>query len=509
MLIARAEINRDTGLSECLDDLDRALGVFRAADNRLRLIRIYRSVGEIHSALGHALAAQEAFEAALAEAEMQIERLKPQERISYFEELNALYEAMISFQVADRDAAEMAFTYSQQARLQALRAATEPFIASLEAIGLPRPAFLGDEPLDIATATASLPAGSALLVYEVLPGQIVAWALASDRWMSFRQTISAEELHRSVVRVQEDLFDRNQMPSDSSIALFRLLIEPAMDIVRDSPVLIVVPDGPLHGLPFDALVSPHSRRFLVEDHQLALVPSTTLVRGRTKMQRGHLERPLESMLIVSNPAVDQSLYPALPTLSAGWKTAQRLARAHPNTTLLEGKSATGARFMEEAPSHKFIHFAGHALVSERHPFFSRLVFAPDIVNGDSGAVSFGHLFNLRFPDTSLVVLAACRTGLGGLPGSEGVASLAMPFLSGGVSAVVASLWEVDDRSTTEFFAAFYRHLEGGSDSGDALHRAKLEMLGRSEEWLRSPATWSAFVLIRGAASPIHEGFEST
>jgi len=69
--------------------------------------------------------------------------------------------------------------------------------------------------------------------------------------------------------------------------------------------------------------------------------------------------------------------------------------------------------------------------------------------------------------------------------------LAAAFLAAGAESVVSSLWSVNDRSTARFMVSFYRHLADGLTKGEALRRAKVEMIGSR---FGHPYYWAAFVL---------------
>ena len=90
-------------------------------------------------------------------------------------------------------------------------------------------------------------------------------------------------------------------------------------------------------------------------------------------------------------------------------------------------------------------------------------------------------------------LLACRTGIRPTEGEAGVISLEQAFLNAGAKAVVASLWNVEDQSTTQLMEAFYRHLAAKEDKAAALRSAKRELLNAN------PGVptyyWAGFVLV--------------
>ena len=142
-----------------------------------------------------------------------------------------------------------------------------------------------------------------------------------------------------------------------------------------------------------------------------------------------------------------------------------------------------------------IHLAAHAEVDSQYPTLSRLVLA------GNDTLTAGELYSQDFGATRLVVLSACRTARGPITATEGVESLARPFLAAGVPAVVASLWDVDDGATAELMIAFHRHLRSGLTGPAALRAAQIELLRSDDDGLRSAAGWGAFQWIGGWPTP--------
>ena len=103
----------------------------------------------------------------------------------------------------------------------------------------------------------------------------------------------------------------------------------------------------------------------------------------------------------------------------------------------------------------------------------------------------------------LVTLSACETGVGTPAGEAGVVSLEQAFLIAGARSVVASLWNVEDHSTTALMKAFYGHLAHHEDKAEALAHAKREMLERYGNI--APYYWAAFVLVGDGAKGVSFG----
>jgi CHAT domain-containing protein len=77
---------------------------------------------------------------------------------------------------------------------------------------------------------------------------------------------------------------------------------------------------------------------------------------------------------------------------------------------------------------------------------------------------------------------------------EGLVGLARGFMYAGAPLVVASLWKVDDRATSELMKRFYQGMLGPEAlrSAGALRQAQLS-IWKQKQW-REPYYWAAFVL---------------
>jgi CHAT domain-containing protein len=103
------------------------------------------------------------------------------------------------------------------------------------------------------------------------------------------------------------------------------------------------------------------------------------------------------------------------------------------------------------------------------------------------------VFDLKL-DAELVVLSACKTGLGSQIRGEGISGLSRAFFYAGSSSVLASLWNVYDISTAQLMLAFYKNIqEHKMDQAQALQAARLQMI-RSKNFSH-PYYWSPFILI--------------
>ena len=96
-------------------------------------------------------------------------------------------------------------------------------------------------------------------------------------------------------------------------------------------------------------------------------------------------------------------------------------------------------------------------------------------------------------NANLVVLSSCETGYGAFQQGNGIASIARAFMYADVSALVVSLWPVNDQSTAPLMQYFYHNLAKGIHKDQALQNAKLSYIEQAEEHRAHPAYWAPFI----------------
>lgn len=110
-----------------------------------------------------------------------------------------------------------------------------------------------------------------------------------------------------------------------------------------------------------------------------------------------------------------------------------------------------------------------------------------------GVLTAKDIANLDFKGTDLMVLSACKTAQGKVT-SEGVFGLQRAFKKAGVGTIVMSLWNVDDKVTSEFMVAFYEQLTDKTNNWN-----KRKAFEQTKEIIRKkhpdPYYWAAFVML--------------
>jgi CHAT domain-containing protein len=274
---------------------------------------------------------------------------------------------------------------------------------------------------------------------------------------------------------------------------------------RDTSSLIVVPDGPLHLIPFSALVN-EGGGYLNSELNLSAAPSATIYYTLSTTEKAVTARKPFLGVAFSPPTestiTSTSATRGIADLRAGSLKPLRFAREEiteaakvfgPQSVTLDGSQASEAAVKSEPlADFKVIHLAAHGVSDEMEPDRTALVLAPGNESED-GLWQAREITRTRL-NADVVVLSACETGSGRLQGQEGVMNLARAFLTAGARSVVASLWDVDDRSTATLMESFYEHLKRGVTVTQALRQAQLDFIKDYGDKAK-PNLWAGFEVI--------------
>jgi CHAT domain-containing protein/tetratricopeptide (TPR) repeat protein len=158
------------------------------------------------------------------------------------------------------------------------------------------------------------------------------------------------------------------------------------------------------------------------------------------------------------------------------------------------KASRAVAISPELAEYRILHFATHGILDTERPELSAIVLSLVDERGQpqNGFIRLNEIYNLNLP-ADLVMLSACRTGLGKEIRGEGLIGLTRGFMYAGAARVGTSLWKVDDAATAALMERFYRAMfKEGKSASAALRTAQLEML-KQRRW-QSPYYWAAFIL---------------
>jgi CHAT domain-containing protein len=276
-----------------------------------------------------------------------------------------------------------------------------------------------------------------------------------------------------------------------------LLAAPLASLPHGIERLVIVPDGALHRLPFDALSRGPGVPYLAEQFFVSISPSASLwVRLRAAPPL-----PPGKLLVLADPssgsaaqAILRDATGAFGALVHARREAEVALAAFPSGSEMRAGAPASENFLKLASLEgvSLLHLATHAVVDELDPEHAAVVLAPGSASED-GRLEPQEIGRLQLAGRT-VVLAGCKTSAGPVFRGEGVMSLARAFFGAGASAVVGTLDRARDDEAAVFFSAMYRALARGVSVGEAVTVAKREAIRRGAP----PAAWSDVVLLGDA-----------
>lgn len=272
----------------------------------------------------------------------------------------------------------------------------------------------------------------------------------------------------------------------------------------DPSELMIVPDGALHGLPFEALLlrGGSKPQFALDVlPPVAYAPSANIL-ARLVQRSAPDRRALRRLLTVGNP-----VYKDLPPLPGTADECKRIIEAFSGSgrsvVSLLGTNATEGNVASNIKGCGLVHIAAHGLIDEQYEnLFGRIALTPPVdpqSSQNDGYLSYNEILDLPLSNCELAVLSACRTNVGPRRPLEAANSLAQVFLAAGARRVVASHWSVSDVSTAELMAEFFEDLVAQRrrnlplNYAQALHQAKRRV--RNDPRWTAPYYWAPFVLV--------------
>lgn len=378
---------------------------------------------------------------------------------------------------------------------------------------------------------APMPAKPVLLrtLQRDLAGDEVMLEYVLSEPNSYCLVISRQEVHLAKLEGAKEIrklaadyrshIDKSPEARALSEKLAGVLLNPLSRYLEKRDV-IIVPDGILNLVPFDALWLGEG--YGLNRHGFTMVPSGTVLHllrneaPRAKMiaflgvsasEPGTSPKKVKSdggLGTVFRELFDmkRSELSALPSTDVEVKSIAQILGG--NSTVLVRDQATEAAFKSAPLSQvSVIHLALHGMADSSFPDRSALIFSGGGRPQEDGLLQAREIRKLPI-SADLVTLSSCDAGLGRIEGEEGVSSLVEAFLNAGAKSVVASLWPAEDTYTKSLMQAFYRHLALGETKGEALRRAKVYMLHQFGNAV-PPLYWAGFVLVGDGSEKVPFG----
>lgn len=228
--------------------------------------------------------------------------------------------------------------------------------------------------------------------------------------------------------------------------------------------LVIVPHGVLHKVPFSTL--SNGEKILAERYTLSFLPAASVLEFVVKKRK----TGEGGLIAFANPEVEAE---ALPNAETEVKSIGAL---FPKKTVYTQKEATETRAQVQSPDYNYIHFACHGVFNELQPMQSGLALTKDAAN--DGRLRVHEIFGLDLKHANLVTLSACNTALCKIRGGDDLVGLSRGFIYAGTPSLLATLWAVNDVSTSILMREFYNNLKQGMSKPEALRQAQLKLKTR-------------------------------
>jgi CHAT domain-containing protein len=320
----------------------------------------------------------------------------------------------------------------------------------------------------------------------------------------FTINVNDKELAKKVETYRSTLASGDLGFQTASRELYDLLLKPAAAQLADKTNLIIVPDGPLWDLPFQALQN-RQNKYLAEQAAVSYAPSLTALMQMRK-KAGSRKRDAEmELLAFGNPivATETSQKVKQVFMGEGMEPLPESERLVDELGQMYGTSSSkvfvGAQAREEtakseAPKYRIVQFATHGILNNLSPMYSHLVLAQNEKDpNEDGLLEAWEMKDLDLK-ADMVILSACDTARGRISNGEGVIGMSWALFIAGTPTTVASQWKVESKSTTELMLEFHRQLLTGKVSkAEALRRAELKVM--KMPGFGHPSYWAPFVIV--------------
>jgi CHAT domain-containing protein/tetratricopeptide (TPR) repeat protein len=311
-----------------------------------------------------------------------------------------------------------------------------------------------------------------------------------------------DEIKKSVSGYLTAISNKDNNNFQAGYELFKTIILPGLE--KNIKTIIFIPDDVLHILPFETLITNKGKNeWLIKNYKIAYAPSLSSLREIIQRKKSSGKKPQKDILAIGDPYFGLLETDSIPLSRLKYSGLEvdiistLFSKSKQKIFLRENASEEQLKNNNLA-EYKIIHFATHSIINNNNPSQSTIVLSRGKDPNEDGFLWMREIYNLKL-NSDLVTLSACETGLGELIHGEGIVGLNKGFFYAGTSAVLMSLWAVNDQASCQLMERFYRHLKSSESIMDALRKVKLEMIDSGV--LSHPYYWAGFI-VSGKADEI-------
>ena len=430
-------------------------------------------ISKSESALGRDEEAAQALDQALVAFDKARSKFRSDEfKMGLFSDLQKVFERAINMRSKLGQPA-LAFDISERSRARALLDA----VAGRADVDNDTAAAM-----DAASLQQMLQPDEVVVAYHSLSDRLMAWVLTTDgvREVTFTTPLPRKDLARLVDAYRDTLIKLNPNATGIGDQIGQLLLAPLG--VDAGKRLIIVPHGPLHYLPFQALRL--DGKYLIQRNPISIAPSISIaarLATRTPTTTAQL-------LAFGNPTINPEVADPLPGAE---REVRELAQQFPGAKLYFNAEANQTNFRATAPKSRLVHIAAHATVDPLDPLHSKVLLADE--NGQPNYLQAKDVLGMDLHNVAMIALSACESGLGRVDDGDEVLGFTRSFLSAGTSTMLVSLWPVSDAATETLMTTLYADLAKGEQVQDAMRDAQLAVM--KDPATAHPFFWAPFNLI--------------
>lgn len=323
------------------------------------------------------------------------------------------------------------------------------------------------------------------------------------------------------------LYYQDKTYAENAFSLYKKLF-PEFD--KEIKNLIIIPDGLMYLVPFEALLTkkvPKKRLanhaeypYLLKRFNISYAFSGSLFLIDRDENKGQAEKegflglaPVFSDDVLNNKAsvrgfdslindrkrsiLKNGTYvsPLPGTETEVNAIARTLREGNVSAKIIMGQEATEEAIKsEDLNKYKYLHIATHGFVNTEDPDQSGLMFYPDDTSDEDGILYGPEIYNMSI-GADLVTLSACETGMGKVISGEGLIGLTRALQFAGAKNQLVSMWKVSDKSTSQLMRNFYGYLieNPSANYSESLTFVKRQMVSSGD--YAHPYFWSPFILI--------------
>lgn len=245
--------------------------------------------------------------------------------------------------------------------------------------------------------------------------------------------------------------------------------------------LLIIPDYILQNFPFETLITAPLLKekrtpYLIYSTEISYAYSMSLLKKVEQKKRN----PTSNLIAFAPIHFQKHKLTSLNRSEYKMKEIQKLFPAK----ILYQEQALKSSFINNANTYNIIHLSTHASSTSNQD--------PWIAFYDE-KITLNELYFVK-NQADLIILDACQTSIGDIQPGEGVMSLSRGFFQSGSKNVISSLWNTNEKSSSEIILDFYNHLKKGKTKSDALRKAKLRYLKEHQLSENSPYFWAPLIL---------------